>query len=59
MQWCVLRSTGSTPLGGECVNSLDNLIVLDTGGSDRNQDNERFALCVHHVLERSLANLQG
>lgn len=59
MRRCVLCGTGSTPLGGERVNCLDNPIVLGTGGSDRNQDNERSALCVHHLLERSLADLHG
>ena len=56
---CVLCGTSPTPLGGEPANCLDNLIVLDTGRGDRNQDNKRSTLCVHHFLERSLADLHG
>src|SRR6267154_5837722 len=59
LHWCILSGTSPTPLGGEAANRLDNPIALDARASNRNQDNEWLALCVHHLLERSLAEFHG
>lgn len=57
MLWRVLSAASPTPLTSEPTNRLDNSITLYSGSSNRNQDNQRLALCVHHVLERSLTKL--
>src|SRR5258708_13179670 len=57
MRWCILSGTSPTPLGGERANRLDNPIALDISGSNRNQDNEWLAFCVHHLLNRPPPNL--
>jgi hypothetical protein len=59
MRWLVLSGTSPTPLTSEPANRLDNSIVLYSGSSNRNQDNQWLALRVHHVPERSLAKLHG
>lgn len=59
MRWLVLSGTSPTPLTSEPANRLDNSIMIYSGSSNRNQDNQWLALRVHDVPERSLAKLRG
>src|SRR6266702_1642581 len=55
----ILVSAFLAPLGREFPDCRDDTITFCTRIGHRNQDNEWLALCVHHFLERSFAELQS